>query len=114
MRDRSITLRLPKRPVFAVVTLALLLAGLEAGQRVSDWRKLAKRGPLQDVYAVRGETASGIRLSEKRGGLGIVHDPYLLYRQKPARVVGPFMGGTASLTINAQGFRGADWRRGKP
>jgi lysophospholipase L1-like esterase len=111
---RYFVLRVRKGPAFAALTLLLVLAALEAGQRVSDWRKLRKRGPVNDVYAVRGETASGIPLSDKRGGLVLVHEPYLLYKHKAGRrVVGPFGDETVSMTINAQGFRGPDWPREK-
>lgn len=111
---RYVTIRLPKKLVFTAVTIVLIAAALEIGQRVSDWKKLSKRGPVNDVYAVRGETARGIPLTDKRGGLALVHHPYLLYKNKPSRrVTGPYGSETVTMTINAQGFRGPDWPQEK-
>jgi lysophospholipase L1-like esterase len=102
---------IPKKLVFALATLALGLGSCEAIQRISDWRKEARRAQhAPEAYTLRAESASGLPLTDRRGAIAMAHHPYLVYKPRPRQqIAGPYAGREATIGINAQGFRGRDW-----
>jgi lysophospholipase L1-like esterase len=102
--EPTLELRLPKRPVFAAFTLLLVFGVLEVGQRISDHRKLANR--KGEWYSPALESASGVPLTQKPGGIVFRHHPHLIYVNKPSQ-------NSSVGTINAQGFRGPDWPKAR-
>lgn len=101
-----IVIRAPRRPVFMLGSLLVLLIGLEVGQRALDALKAARRD-APDVYSLYFVTASGLPLTDRRGSIALVLDPHLVYRMRPDQRL-------EGVTINAQGFRGATVAREKP
>jgi hypothetical protein len=98
------TVRLPKKLVFSLVTVGLVLGVLEVGQRVSSWRVDSRRTP--DWDSPRMETIHGMPLTDKTGGIEWTLHPHLIYQNKPNQK-------NERGTINAQGFRGRDWTKEK-
>lgn len=88
-----------RKALFALVPALLLLAGGELLARVSEWRKAQREVPW-DLACL--ETTAGQPLGAHPGGLAWTLDPYLVWRNRPGQR-------NARGSINAQGFRGADW-----
>lgn len=99
--------RPPDRPVwkkclYSAIWVALIFGTLEVRQRVIDAHQWNDRNA--DPYSLSLETASGCRYDYyQRGRLSIECAPFLVYGNRPNQRTGV-------LTINAQGFRGPDWR----
>jgi lysophospholipase L1-like esterase len=97
-----------RKGLYALLVVSLVLGICEVGQRLSDWRKYARRDRRDGSrYSVVLSTASGQLLEDEPAAIAIVHHPLLAYKARPHR---PRDG----LTINAQGFRGRDWTLDKP
>jgi lysophospholipase L1-like esterase len=99
------------RLLFSIVTLVLILGGIEVGQRISDARIRARRPPKeQTAYEARLVTTRGAELSQKRGGLVYVLDRAVLYRLKPDQRVEAAItdGRIARITVGPSGFRGRE------
>jgi lysophospholipase L1-like esterase len=91
-----------KKCLYAAIVVALIYAPFEIRQRILDARQWSDRN--SEPYSLALETASGCLYDrDQRGQLAIASDPFLVYGNRPAQK-------TAALTINAQGFRGRDWR----
>jgi lysophospholipase L1-like esterase len=91
-----------KKCLYAAIVVALIYAPFEIRQRILDARQWSDRNA--EPYSLALETASGCPYDrDQRGQLAIASDPFLVYGNRPAQK-------TAALTINAQGFRGRDWR----
>jgi len=104
-RTPHISIRIPKKLLFSAVIVVMLFGVFEIGQRVSDWRKAAKRSA--STYTIRAETWDGTPVTDKPGALVLTMHPHLVFTMKPnQRLTG--------LSINAQGFRGRDWVKEKP
>lgn len=95
-----------RKALFALVPLVGLLGLAEGIQRISDWRKTKKSSErMWDLPTLH--TTGGLPIAPGRGGIAWELDPQLLYRNRPNQR-------SERGTINAQGFRGPDWRREKP
>lgn len=97
-------MRRARKVLFGLVPVLALLAAAEALQRLSDWRKAARRDAPWDI--ARLETTDGLVLGTRPGGLAWVLDPFLVYKHRPGQR-------SERGSINAQGFRGPDWTREK-
>jgi len=92
---------------WAAAALVLLGAlAFEVGQRVSDRLKRGRRrghagkSPQKHMFYTVSER--GVPLADRPGTVVLALHPYLLYRARPDQHL-------SGLTINAQGYRGADW-----
>ncbi len=94
--------------VFGAVTLALILAAIEIGWRVSDWRKEA-RAAEKEAFAQTFEMrlAGGRRISARPGQLALVHAPFIVYRSGRGELTG-------EARLDARGFRGPGFEARKP
>ena len=97
-------IHLPKRFVYPLIAIGLILAILEAGQRVSDW--------YYSVAHARGggfhlETSRGYAFDDASGPLILALDPVLVYRARPDQRA-------AGIAINSRGFRDLERPRAKP
>jgi lysophospholipase L1-like esterase len=100
-RARPLELPVWKKCLFASIIVTLIFGTLETRQRIIDARQWDDRNA--DPYSLSLETASGRQYDRwQRGRLSIANSPFLLYGNRPSQR-------SASLTINAQGFRGRDW-----
>jgi lysophospholipase L1-like esterase len=91
-----------KKCLYAAIVVALLYAPFEIRQRILEARQWGDRNA--DPYSLSLETASGCPYDRfQRGRLAIAAEPFLVYGNRPSQT-------SASLTINAQGFRGRPWR----
>ena len=97
--------RLRVKLLAVLLLLSVVLGFAEVVQRLSDWRKEARRAGRDDPYALVGVTRSGdpVRGDAVRGRLLMELTPHLLFVTQPDQRL-------RGLRINAQGFRGADWR----
>lgn len=102
-----VVIRVPKRALFALVPLVVVLLVAEVAVRLQDRKSLAKRQARS--YSLFFETTGGAELVPGKGGsLPLVLDPHLIYRTRP-NLRSP------GVTTNAQGFRSpADFVREKP
>jgi len=105
--DSRFTIRVPKKLVFGLITVALILGLAEAGQRLYERHKQRDRGRPDDTFSDRHETTGGVPLSDKPGAMVNVLHPHRIFALKPDQRL-------PGLTINAQGFRGRDWTKEKP
>jgi lysophospholipase L1-like esterase len=102
--------RPPDRPVwkkclYSAIWVTLIFGTLEVRQRVIDAHQWNDRNA--DPYSLSLETASGCQYDHfQRGRLSIESAPFLVYRNRPDQ-------SSPVLTINAQGFRGGDWKLAK-
>lgn len=101
--------KIPKKPIFAVMTILLAFVIAETVHRVMTARKLkrrAARAEKQMRFKMIAKLSSGLVLEENNGKLAVVNNPLIGYRLQPNQK-------TSYMTINAQGFRGADWVKEK-
>src|SRR5690606_3468454 len=88
----------------SLAVLIVLVGALALGELV-----LRLNAGQQEVgaHALRAETAAGVPFGDTGGRLILRHDPHLVFFPRPDQRL-------PGVTINAQGFRGADWVREKP
>lgn len=94
-----------KKCLYSAILVTLIYGTLEVRQRVIDAHQWNDRNA--DPYSLSLETASGCQYDHfQRGRLRIESAPFLVYGNRPNQR-------SPALTINAQGFRGGDWRKEK-
>jgi hypothetical protein len=95
-----------------LVVIVILLIGAEVGARLTEEKKARPTDP----YEVRYETAGGVPIFHEEGLLALRRDPQTGFALAPDQVLDGKLpdGRRATVKINAQGFRGDDWRLEKP
>jgi lysophospholipase L1-like esterase len=98
-------LKVRREIVYAAIVVGFLFATAEVVVRVQKAVRDARRGARP--YSVRSVTHDGVAYAHEEGQIALVLDPHLVYRTAPGQR-------TERVTINRDGFRGAEWRHDKP
>ncbi len=97
-------LRARRELVYAALLVALLYGAAELAVRIRHATTQARRSARP--YSVRSLTHDGHRYAGDEGQIALVDDPHLVYRAAGNQK-------SAVVTINADGFRGREWRHEK-
>src|SRR5688572_2675250 len=100
MNTSHIVLRIPKRLVFPLFTLLVVLGIAEIGWRFRDWRKEVKaRGRADTGMSTEARLANRRRVRPRPAPVASGHPPHLGYRLAKGSVA-------AKFDLNEDGFRG--------
>lgn len=107
--DPYLVVKLPKKPLFLIVVILIVLGaaeGIYGFIRARRLKRRAERRKQQEfengTYAMVLKTTRGDSLLEEKGDVVFVTDPFVLYRLEKNQK-------TSELTTNSLGFRGKNW-----